>query len=140
MLIFAIELQRRSQAAGWGIRSVAAHPGWATTDLMANGPNSNGNGKFLALLAGLFSSFFSHAPAAGALPILFAATDPEAKGGGTTALTVFTNSRVNRAQLSLLASLGSKDGQRSLGGLGAIDRRPFSTGCAVESPPIITAS
>jgi len=82
MLIFAIELQRRSQAAGWGIRSVAAHPGWATTDLMANGPNRNGSGKFLALLAGLFSPFFSHAPAAGALPTLFAATDPEAKGGG----------------------------------------------------------
>lgn len=82
MLVFAIELQRRSQAAGWGIRSVAAHPGWATTDLIANGPNSDGSGRFLALLAGLFAPIFGHSPAAGALPTLFAATDLEAKGGG----------------------------------------------------------
>ena len=34
MLVFAIELQRRSDAAGWGLLSVAAHPGYARTGLL----------------------------------------------------------------------------------------------------------
>ena len=38
MLIFAIELHRRSAAKDWGLTSVAAHPGLARTDLVANGP------------------------------------------------------------------------------------------------------
>jgi NAD(P)-dependent dehydrogenase (short-subunit alcohol dehydrogenase family) len=42
MLMFALELQRRSDAGGWGILSVAAHPGIATTELMANGPGTSG--------------------------------------------------------------------------------------------------
>lgn len=37
-LMFAIELQRRSDAAGWGISSIAAHPGISRTDLLHNGP------------------------------------------------------------------------------------------------------
>jgi NAD(P)-dependent dehydrogenase (short-subunit alcohol dehydrogenase family) len=36
-LLFALELQRRSDAAGWGIQSMAAHPGIARTDLLPNG-------------------------------------------------------------------------------------------------------
>ena len=38
MLMFAFELQRRSDAAGWGLMSNAAHPGYARTELIANGP------------------------------------------------------------------------------------------------------
>src|SRR5467141_4940563 len=38
MLMFALELQRRSDAAGWNLMSNASHPGWARTDLFANGP------------------------------------------------------------------------------------------------------
>jgi hypothetical protein len=38
MLIFALELQRRSDRHGWGLTSLAAHPGWAATELIANGP------------------------------------------------------------------------------------------------------
>ena len=34
MLIFALELQRRSNAHGWGLISNAAHPGWARTDII----------------------------------------------------------------------------------------------------------
>ncbi len=37
MLIFAIELQRRIERNGWKLRSVAAHPGWARTDIIGNG-------------------------------------------------------------------------------------------------------
>ena len=76
MLIFAIELQRRSDAAGWGLMSNAAHPGYARTDLIANGPGSSG---LLWLIGKVLQPYVSHTAAAGALPTLFAATSPDAK-------------------------------------------------------------
>ncbi|WP_338665371.1 SDR family oxidoreductase [Pararoseomonas sp. SCSIO 73927] len=70
-LLFALELQRRSEAGGWGIRSIASHPGLSRTNLQA------GHGPFRRALRVLFQ------PAAqGALPTLYAATAPEARGGG----------------------------------------------------------
>ena len=36
-LMFALELQRRSEASGWGIQSIASHPGISRTDLLSNG-------------------------------------------------------------------------------------------------------
>ena len=46
MLVFARELQRRADAAGWPLRSVAAHPGWAVTDIISNGPAEGRGGVF----------------------------------------------------------------------------------------------
>jgi NAD(P)-dependent dehydrogenase (short-subunit alcohol dehydrogenase family) len=37
-LMFAFELQRRSEAGGCGIASIAAHPGVSRTDLLHNAP------------------------------------------------------------------------------------------------------
>ena len=34
MLMFALELQRRSDKHGWGLISTAAHPGFSRTNLM----------------------------------------------------------------------------------------------------------
>ena len=79
MLIFALELQRRSDAAGWGLMSNAAHPGFARTDLMANGP---GTGGLMGLFGKILQPIASHSAAAGALPTLFAATSPAAKAAG----------------------------------------------------------
>lgn len=78
MLIFALELQRRSDRQGWGLTSMAAHPGWATTDLIANGP-ATGGAKWLWQLTHLVAPLFSQSPAAGALPTLYAATAPNAE-------------------------------------------------------------
>lgn len=78
-LLFAFELQRRSDAAGWGITSIAAHPGVSSTDLIQNGMGMNGG--MLAPAARFFVGIFGHAPAAGALPQIFAATSPDAKAG-----------------------------------------------------------
>ncbi|MGK6317858.1 SDR family oxidoreductase, partial [Neorhizobium sp. DT-125] len=36
-IMFAFELSRRSRAAGWGVESLAAHPGISRTDLLPNG-------------------------------------------------------------------------------------------------------
>jgi NAD(P)-dependent dehydrogenase (short-subunit alcohol dehydrogenase family) len=77
-LMFAFELQRQSDAHGWGITSIAAHPGISRTDLLHNGPGRwSAHGLARSLLPFLFQ------PAAqGALPTLFAATSTQAKAGG----------------------------------------------------------
>jgi NAD(P)-dependent dehydrogenase (short-subunit alcohol dehydrogenase family) len=79
MLMFALELQRRSDVAGWGLMSNAAHPGYARTDLMANGPGAKG---LTWQLNKLLQPLLSHSAADGALPTLFAATSPQAKPAG----------------------------------------------------------
>ena len=80
MLMFALELQRRSDAHGWGLTSVAAHPGFARTDLIANG--HAGKPGLFARGARLLEAVLSHSPADGALPILMAATLPDPTPGG----------------------------------------------------------
>jgi NAD(P)-dependent dehydrogenase (short-subunit alcohol dehydrogenase family) len=75
-LMFALELQRRSDAAGWKLISNAAHPGFARTNLFASGP-----GGFLSLATDFAAPFFGHSAADGARPILFAATSGEARPG-----------------------------------------------------------
>jgi len=73
-LIFALELQRRSDAENWGIRSIASHPGVSRTDLLVH--HENISGFVRRRLAFLFQ------PAAqGALPTLYAATAADARGG-----------------------------------------------------------
>jgi NAD(P)-dependent dehydrogenase (short-subunit alcohol dehydrogenase family) len=75
-LMFALELQRRSDAAGWNLISNAAHPGFARTNLFTSGP-----GGLVSLASGFAAPLFGHSAADGARPILFAATSPEAKPG-----------------------------------------------------------
>ncbi len=78
MLMFALELQRRSDAAGWRILSLAAHPGIARTELFANGPGTN---HAINLAIKVFGPIFSQSAEAGAQPSVLAATDPAAKPG-----------------------------------------------------------
>lgn len=79
MLMFSLELQRRSLAAGWGVRSIAAHPGYARTDLISNGPGAN---TLSSQIGRLLQPLFSQSAAEGALSTLFAATSPAAEPGG----------------------------------------------------------
>ena len=78
MLVFALELQRRSQQEGWGLSSYAAHPGFARTELIANGPQL---GPVLGQLNRWVQPLVSQSAAQGALPTLRAATDPQAQPG-----------------------------------------------------------
>ncbi|WP_454830880.1 SDR family oxidoreductase [Pseudoxanthomonas wuyuanensis] len=76
-LMFALELQRRSDAAGWGIQSIAAHPGISRTDLLPNGA-----GAWSAPgIARRYLWFLFQPAAQGALPTLFAATSLQVQGG-----------------------------------------------------------
>lgn len=77
-LMFAFELQRRSDEAGWGLTSIGAHPGVSRTDLLHNAPGRrSAQGLLRTVLWFLFQPV-----AQGALPTLFAATSPSARGGG----------------------------------------------------------
>ena len=80
MLMFAIELDRRSKAKGWGLTSAAAHPGFARTDLIVNGPAIGGS-AFVPSVINLTVGLLGHSAAAGALPTLMAATMPGVMGG-----------------------------------------------------------
>lgn len=76
-LMFAFELDRRSKAGGWGIASIAAHPGVTRTDLIVNGSGAQSlNGRLRRFLPFLFQPAWQ-----GALPTLYAATSPRARGG-----------------------------------------------------------
>ena len=68
-LMFTYELQRRLSGAGTTI-AVAAHPGFAATELMRHTP-----------VAAVVTPLFSQDAAMGALPVLRAATDPSVLGG-----------------------------------------------------------
>ncbi|WP_369935761.1 oxidoreductase [Xanthomonas tesorieronis] len=82
MLMFSLELQRRSDAQGWGLRALAAHPGIAQTALVANGPAVDGRRTAIGAATKWLAPWISHSAAAGALPTLYAATSPQAPGGG----------------------------------------------------------
>jgi len=76
-LMFGFELQRRSDANGWGIASITAHPGVSRTELINNGMGESSGAGF----ARRFLSFIFQPVPQGALPTLMAATDAQAKPG-----------------------------------------------------------
>ncbi|MEI9995442.1 MAG: SDR family oxidoreductase [Rhizomicrobium sp.] len=78
-LLFLFELQRRSGAQGWKLMVNGAHPGYALTELIPNGPGRVG---FMGGLSTVLGKVLAHSPAAGALPQLFGATSPRAKPAG----------------------------------------------------------
>jgi NAD(P)-dependent dehydrogenase (short-subunit alcohol dehydrogenase family) len=84
LMIFALELSRRSRAGDWGITSTVAHPGIVATNLLAAHPEMGRESdtllvkviRRLARRGILFQSVEE-----GLLPALYAATSPQAKGG-----------------------------------------------------------
>jgi NAD(P)-dependent dehydrogenase (short-subunit alcohol dehydrogenase family) len=74
-LMFALELQRRLTAAGKETSSLAAHPGYASTGLTRHLPTA------IRIAADLSAPLVAQRATMGALPILRAATDPDARGG-----------------------------------------------------------
>jgi len=79
-LLFAAELDRRARASGSSLISVAAHPGYAATNLQHVGPQMDGSRLRTALMA-LANRTVAQSDAAGALPSLYAATMPDVVGG-----------------------------------------------------------
>lgn len=78
MLMFALDLHRRSVAGGWDLHSFAAHPGWARTDIVGNGFGRGIKGQIAAFTFGLVAQSARD----GALPSLYAAAAADAVPGG----------------------------------------------------------
>ena len=79
-LHFAVELQRRLEQAAAPVASLVAHPGLSNTHLQATSVEESGGGvsqRFFFHLARLTGM----SAARGALPLLRAGTDPNARGG-----------------------------------------------------------
>jgi NAD(P)-dependent dehydrogenase (short-subunit alcohol dehydrogenase family) len=89
-LVFAFELDRRLRAAGSTVRSLAAHPGYAATNIQTAAATSR-----LDRLFGRIGSnrLFAQSPEMGALPILYAATYPGLEGGAHIGPGSFFESR-----------------------------------------------
>ena len=75
-LLFALELDRRLRAAGSTIKSLSAHPGYAATNLQFAGPP----GVDAAVMK-LSNKVIAQSDEMGALPTLYAATEPGLEGG-----------------------------------------------------------
>ena len=81
-LSFALELNRRVKAAGLGVVSVGAHPGYALTNLQKTGTSLGGGVNALAGTAfHQVSRIVAQSAEMGAWPLLRAATDPSLTGG-----------------------------------------------------------
>jgi NAD(P)-dependent dehydrogenase (short-subunit alcohol dehydrogenase family) len=79
-LLFAFELERRFRRAGSRAISVAAHPGYAATNLANVGPRMSG-ARVFERLAAIGSRILAQGADAGALPTLYAAVASDVRGG-----------------------------------------------------------
>ncbi len=79
-LLFTAELDRRAQQAGWTLKSVAAHPGFSSTNLQFAGPSMAHNpvGKQMTRL---MNAVMGQSAESGARPQLYAATMPNVRSG-----------------------------------------------------------
>jgi NAD(P)-dependent dehydrogenase (short-subunit alcohol dehydrogenase family) len=82
--LFALELQRRSDAGSWGIQSNLSHPGISPTNLLSAQPHIGRNQdttsvKVIRVLSR--RGIIVGTPHSAALPALLAATSPTALGG-----------------------------------------------------------
>jgi NAD(P)-dependent dehydrogenase (short-subunit alcohol dehydrogenase family) len=79
-VLFAYELDRRFDASGTSATSIACHPGWAATNLQRRGPEMNGSrlGVWVRRVA---NHVFAQSVKQGALPMLYAATADDVRGG-----------------------------------------------------------
>jgi NAD(P)-dependent dehydrogenase (short-subunit alcohol dehydrogenase family) len=75
-LLFALELDRRLRAAGSATKSLAAHPGYAKTNLQTTGPRAIDQ-----LLMFVPDRVMAQSDETGALPVLYAATEPGLASG-----------------------------------------------------------
>jgi NAD(P)-dependent dehydrogenase (short-subunit alcohol dehydrogenase family) len=75
-LMFALELDRRLRAAGSTVKSLVAHPGYAATNLQFAGPPGV-DAAFMKVT----NRLLAQPDEMGALPTLYAATEPGLEGG-----------------------------------------------------------
>jgi NAD(P)-dependent dehydrogenase (short-subunit alcohol dehydrogenase family) len=78
-LLFTSELQRRLTSAGWSVQAVAAHPGYAATNLQSVAPRLRG-ATWEERVMDVANRVIAQSAEAGALPLLAAAAAPGVSG------------------------------------------------------------
>ena len=119
--VFGLELDRRLREAGLPIRSVLAHPGYSATNLQSSGPT----GPMKALLA-VGNRLLAQGAEQGALPQLYAATEPSVEGGsfiGPDGFQEFRGSPEGRRAGRPRSR--RRHGAAAVAGLGGAHRRPL---------------
>lgn len=82
--LFAVELDRRSVAGDWGVRSMLSHPGITPTNLLSAQPGlgRSEDTRAVRVIRALSRwGIIVGTPASAALPAVMAGTDPAARGG-----------------------------------------------------------
>lgn len=79
-LLFTQELQRRAAQNGARVIAAACHPGYSATNLPLVGPELSGS-TLMQRLTRLGNRLVAQSAAMGALPTLYAATEPDVQGG-----------------------------------------------------------
>jgi NAD(P)-dependent dehydrogenase (short-subunit alcohol dehydrogenase family) len=74
-LLFTYELERRLRAAGGSVKALAAHPGYAATNLQFH------TASFQDRVMGFTNRVLAQSAEMGALPALYAASQPTLAGG-----------------------------------------------------------
>ncbi|MCZ0991064.1 SDR family oxidoreductase [Streptomyces diastatochromogenes] len=79
-LLLSQHLAKLATENGWPLLSLGAHPGNAATNIAASGPNLGGDSSLFFRIAWKITP--QHDAAAGAAPMVYAATSPDAVQGG----------------------------------------------------------
>ena len=79
-LLFTAELNRQAGINHVQLIAVAAHPGYAATNLNANGPSDKGARRLTSMLTSLGDRIFAQSDVAGARPQIHAATATDVVG------------------------------------------------------------
>jgi NAD(P)-dependent dehydrogenase (short-subunit alcohol dehydrogenase family) len=108
-LLFALELDRRLRAAGSSTKSLAAHPGWAATNLQyAAAP------LFDQAMMWVGNHLWAQTDTMGALPTLYAATEPGLQGGTFAGPDGFLEQRGHPERVSMSGAARDEEAARRL--------------------------
>lgn len=102
--VFAVELHRRLRAARSPIASLAAHPGFAATNLQSAGPEMRGGlrSRVMKPVNTVMKAVMAQDSTMGALPQLYAATAPTAASGHYYGPDGFLEQRGHPTEVDLL--------------------------------------
>ena len=119
----ATSCSARADAAGLSLLSVAAHPGYAATNLQGVGPAMTGS-RVGAVVMRIGNTLFAQSAEHGAWPSLRAATDPGVRGGEYYGPGGLGEQRGPAEAGRLVGGVAGRGGRRlAVGPLGRADRR-----------------
>ena len=130
-LLFSLELQRRAGQRGVLLQSLAAHPGYAATNLQYAAPAMSGSrlGRWAMKMA---NGAFAQSAEMGALPALSALTEQRWYGGAYVGPDRWLETRGYPAAARIPRNARDLAGRAAVGAIGRTDRSTLLVG--VKAP------